>query len=263
MHGDGTGNILFTSDGADVINIGPTNAAGTGADLVMISSVLGIMDGSDTFRAFRIDVENVDHTGGANSNTLIGLDIDGIVGDADALEYALRFGTGWDAHIWDDGTGLDIGSDGARIDFVSPSFATIFKFDMVMNSGFDQQMMDVNMTIGIMTGSNTVNGILLDFVNADHTSSGNALYGINFDTIVEDDEAYEAPIRFPSGWDAHFIMQSLTSAPAENPPADAVAYITDDNADYSGGGGNDCAFIAIDDAGGITVIALIRTDAGC
>ncbi len=87
-------NLLFSVGGALVMDLENTNAAGAGADLVTVSSTLGIMDGSDTIRGFFIDINNADHTG--SNNTLVGLDIDGITGDANATEIGIEISGGWD-----------------------------------------------------------------------------------------------------------------------------------------------------------------------
>ena len=58
---------------------------------------LGAMDGSDSFAAFRAAITNANHTG--SGNTIFGFDAPNITGDAEASEYALNIGTGWDAPI--------------------------------------------------------------------------------------------------------------------------------------------------------------------
>lgn len=69
-------------------------AAGGSGYLVTSNPTLNAMNGSDTVRGWFLDLTNANHTG--TGNTLIGLDIDGITGDADATETALNVGAGWD-----------------------------------------------------------------------------------------------------------------------------------------------------------------------
>jgi hypothetical protein len=255
--------------GALVMDWAATNAAGAGADLVTISSKTGIMDGSDIFRAFVIDVESDDHIGGANSNTLIGLDIDGIAGDADAAEYGIQIGSGFDFAV-------NYISAGAFVNFAVDG-VDLFNITSAVN-GFK---MDVEGTLGTSSGGglkvspnsiSAMNGndtqILFSVEPSnpgDHFGVNNEFWGVHIGFVGGglDADAFEGAMYIGDPWDAHIVMKSFTSAPSLNAPTDTVAYSTDDNADYSGGGGNDCAFIAIDDAGGVTVIAIIKLNTEC
>lgn len=73
------------------------NAAGGSADVLDLTSTLGIMDGSDTFNGMNVTLTNANHTG--VSNVVNGIKIGNIVGDADATETGLIIGTGWDNGI--------------------------------------------------------------------------------------------------------------------------------------------------------------------
>lgn len=70
------------------------NAAGGGANPYDYTGTLGIMDGSDDFTLFDVNVTNANHTG--SSNTVQAIDIAGITGDAQATETAISIGAGWD-----------------------------------------------------------------------------------------------------------------------------------------------------------------------
>lgn len=113
---------------------GPTDfflfkpAAGGSGALAEVSANLLAMNGADTVRGFFVNLNNASHTGA--SNQLIALDVDAIVGSANATEYAINIGSGWDialaapdnmpiqlgnladaSILWDDGNGeLDITS---------------------------------------------------------------------------------------------------------------------------------------------------------
>lgn len=96
-----TGNTTGTHTGAVVagnntITSTSTNAAGGSANPLDITSALGIMNGSDDYTGIDINLTNADHTG---SNTIQGLDISGITGDAQATETAINIGNGWDVGI--------------------------------------------------------------------------------------------------------------------------------------------------------------------
>ena len=77
-----------------VVEFDPTNAAGGSADLVTVSSTLGIMDGSDVFGGIAVDLTNVNHTG--TGNFVYGVSIGDITEDADATEIAFDAGSGFD-----------------------------------------------------------------------------------------------------------------------------------------------------------------------
>lgn len=73
-----------------------TNAASGSANPLDITSTLAIMNGSDDYTAIDLNITNADHTG---SNTIQGLDVSGITGDAQATETAINIGNGWDVGI--------------------------------------------------------------------------------------------------------------------------------------------------------------------
>lgn len=70
------------------------NAAGGGGNAISLSGTLGIFNGSDTFNGINIGYTNSNHTG--TSNAFNAINIANITGDADAVESALKVGTGWD-----------------------------------------------------------------------------------------------------------------------------------------------------------------------
>lgn len=112
------GTCHFTANGAGfVCNSGATLTIDSGATLVMngtnsggtytlvniaggsanpwdYTGTLGIMNGSDTFQVFDVNITNADHTGAANVVEV--LNVANITGDAHATETALNIGTGWD-----------------------------------------------------------------------------------------------------------------------------------------------------------------------
>lgn len=257
----GSANMGISVNGALVMDWEDTNAAGASADLVTTSSTTGIMDGADIFRGMVIDIESADHTGGANSNMLIGLDINGIVGDADTKEYGLRFGTGWDSDINFTASGEMI----VDLTLVMTLFDTTTQPKVLINGNISdggKGMALVN-TLLAMTGSGTERGLFLDFTNGDHTSTGNLFYALEVDSITEDPDAFESAAVFGSGFDAHFTLVERGGAYADFPPAGSQAFFVDDNADWSGGGGNDCALVWQDSTGATTVIAIRVTDGPC
>jgi hypothetical protein len=86
-------NLGLSIGGALVMDWEDTNAAGAGADLVTISSTLGIMDGAgDIVRFVYVDIDSVDHTGG----NILAFEADLDTADADSVETAFRATGAWD-----------------------------------------------------------------------------------------------------------------------------------------------------------------------
>jgi hypothetical protein len=83
------------------------NAASGSANPWDYTGTLGIMNGSDDFILFDVNLTNADHTG--STNNVIVLDVANITGDAHATETAISIGTGWDYGIAT-GSGVKIGS---------------------------------------------------------------------------------------------------------------------------------------------------------
>ncbi len=69
------------------------NAANGSANPFDYTGSLGIMNGSDDFTLFDVNLTNADHSG---SNTIQVLDVANITGDAQTTENAIQVGTGWD-----------------------------------------------------------------------------------------------------------------------------------------------------------------------
>jgi len=90
-------------------NYTQVNAAGGSANPWDYTGTLGVMNGSDDFTLFDINVTNANHTG--SSNVIKVLDIANITGDAEATETAISIGTGWDVGIATS-SGLQVGAAG-------------------------------------------------------------------------------------------------------------------------------------------------------
>lgn len=218
-----------TTDIWNLTTLTATNAAGAGADLVTISSTLGIMDGSDTVRGLFVDLTNADHTGSGNS--VYGLSFGAFSADAHANEFAIHIGSGWDY-------GLQIGQatsaaislaggnnyehiqyathgtfgDGTR---TGAHALSLFPFPDAVADFADTYMVGVGDgtdTIAAMDGSDTYAMLKIDFTNADHTGASNTLVGLDIDTIVGDADASEYGLRIGSGWDQNiFFADAATS----------------------------------------------------
>lgn len=75
-------------------------------------------------------------------------------------------------------------------------------------------------TLGIMDGSDTVRGMFIDLANADHTSTGNLLLGMEIDSITPDANATEIALQIGGGWDGslRFADSDGTNFITINPP---------------------------------------------
>jgi len=254
----GANNPGVTVGGALVMDWEDTNAAGGSADLVTISSTLGIMDSAeDIFRGLSINFTNVDHTDG----TVIALSIGSITGDPNADEYAFDIEAGYDDTFRTASTMsfLSLGTGTYIFNDAAGGNRLVFDLNAVKND----QYVAVGDTLSIMDGDDEIIGVQVNMTNADHTGTGNVWAAFKTTDFSEDPDAFETGLLIGNGLDAHWVVNSLTAAPADFPPDQHIAFVVDDNVDYSTGGGNDCAFIAIDDTGNVTVIAILVTDGAC
>jgi len=101
--------ISGTATVSGATNYTGVNAAGGSANPWDYTGTLGVMNGSDDFTLFDINVTNANHTG--SSNVIKVLDIANITGDAEATETAISIGTGWDVGIATS-SGLQVGAAG-------------------------------------------------------------------------------------------------------------------------------------------------------
>src|SRR5574343_148330 len=63
-------------------------------------------------------------------------------------------------------------------------------------------------TLGIMDGSDTFRGILIDYTNANHTGSDNSFIGIHIDGITGDAQSGDYGVYVGSGWDYGLVTLS-------------------------------------------------------
>ena len=91
----------FTATGAvscaSTFAMTKVNAASGSANPFDFTGTLGIMNGSDDFTLFDVNITNANHTG--STNTVQVLDVAAITGDAEATETAINIGSGWDTGI--------------------------------------------------------------------------------------------------------------------------------------------------------------------
>src|SRR3990167_2903333 len=227
-------------------------AAGSSVDIFELDiDFMEIMDGvgGDITNALLIDVVNVNHTGG----TLNGISIDAITGDAQATENAVNVGTGWDYGLTlpDDipislGTDRDwtieFDTDDGGLALLSPTAGLNGLIDFTQfvtaSSGF---LMNLGGTVGIANGGETIDGLVINLTNANHTGTGNTLSHLRITPGVGDANAnmngiliqaltgtvgaageIEAAINIASGWDTGILFDD-----------DLTDYITFENGNGS------------------------------
>lgn len=260
-----------------------TNA--NSANLLDTNVTVGAMNSADDVKnVIELDITNANHSDG----TLNIISIGDITGDADALESAIEIGTGYDQAISiPDGTNnlnalvfgdnSDWGmyySGGTNTMIIGADFGTnsntrirgsgnagtnqlqvhdgatfILEVNNAPAAGASGEVVEITDVINAMNSADDLVDLLLiePLGTPDHT--GGIFSALRIQPITEDGDAFETPVFLPAGYDTHIVMQSLTSAPADDPPAGAISVFADDNADYSGGGGNDCAVVACTNAG--------------
>lgn len=171
---------------------------------------LGIMNGSDDFTLFDVNITNADHTG--SSNTVQALDIAGITGDAQATETAINIGSGWD-------TALNIAGGGATIvgtftvDAGEIGAAEIANASRNINLPLNS-FIECQTDAGALIGFDTTADALPDFVNSATDGTG---FVIRFDdTGSSEDQGSEicnnftVPPDYASG--GAFIVRALKDA---------------------------------------------------
>jgi hypothetical protein len=90
---DSTGNVVE----AGSVSQTQVNAASGSANPWDYTGTLGIMNGTDDFTLFDVNITNANHS--STGNTVQALDIAGITADADATETAINIGNGWDVGL--------------------------------------------------------------------------------------------------------------------------------------------------------------------
>ena len=195
---------------------GGVPAAGAGGDMWEFDATVLAMDGSDTINALFIDITNANHTG--STNLLNGINIDGITGDAQADEFAISVGDGWDRELVfiGDSAIIEGGAttayvlsilDGASgVVSLEVTGATSTKPTMTakghLRTDGSQIIIDViPATMVAMNGSDTYTGIAIDLPTAAHTGVTNVLNGILVETITGEAQARETGIQIEDGWD--------------------------------------------------------------
>jgi hypothetical protein len=273
--------ILGTTSPGAQFEFTDVNAAGAGSNLLTISGTLGIMDdGTDLVRGLYVNLTNVNHTNGF----MYGLDVGGITPDANSGEFAIGIQTGWDVGVYfTDGdshataaiyglgnffhlrqaTGVFSFGDGTRAGGLFSLDTNNFPDAVADYADSFLVRVGAGATVAVMDNNDVYSMLTVDFTNANHTGTGNVLQGLYVDSITGDADAYETVMRLGGGWDTHITFIETGASPPDNPPTGQIGMFVDDNADYSGGGGNDCILGLIDSTGAIDIVTTIVLNGAC
>jgi len=164
-------------------NYTQVNAASGSANPWDYTGTLGVMNGSDDFTLFDINITNANHTG---SNTIQAIDIAGITGDTEATEVAMKVASGWDYGLYT----------------VSPVYiGNALEINHTNTAGASANPVDFTTTIGVMDNSDDFTLIDVNLTNANHTGTGNVVKVLDIANITGDAEATETAISIGTGWD--------------------------------------------------------------
>jgi hypothetical protein len=130
----------------------------------------------------------------AGTNSVVGLQIDGITGDAQVTETGVHVGSGWDY-------GADFDSP-VNLDGAVTSSSTIAQ-TLTNSAGASANPYDYTATLGIMNGSDTFEALDINITNADHTGTAatNTVRALDIAGMTADANAYESAIYLGAGWD--------------------------------------------------------------
>ena len=144
--------------------------------------------GTNSLAALNIDLGIGNSTGGTNS--VYGILIDSIAGDAQNTETAISIGSGWDAGF-------------------ASAAPTDFTYVQDADSGATGDSVEIAFTSPVdTTGTNTHNAFAVDLVIGDATGGTNNVRGVQIDSISGDAQVTETAINVEAGWDVGLAVDS-------------------------------------------------------
>ena len=88
----------------------------------------------------------------------------------------------------------------------------VFDLENTNDAGASANLATISSTLGIMDNSDTVNGLSIELVNADHTGSSNQLNAISIAAITSDAQATEIGLLIGTGWDTSISANASIQA---------------------------------------------------
>lgn len=167
------------------------NAASGSANPFDYTGTLGIMNGSDTFELFDINMTNADHTGGTNVVRV--MDIANITGDAQAQENAFNIGSGWDVDV-NGTTSLEFGVDNTVVlTLADPAAADSAATTNGANVAYT--------TPADTTGTNLHNGVNVALTIGNASGGTNTISAVNVANVTGDAQSTEYGLNVGTGFD--------------------------------------------------------------
>lgn len=234
-------------------------AVDTSVDLVEINATTVQIGSGNTVRGLFIDLTTDTSTDGGE---FVGVEIGAITTRA-SLEYGLRIGAGWDANLYfADTTATVRYATAGVLAFQDPGASAVFTLRDIPAAGTANDLMELDATLSAMDGSGDLfRGLVINLTNANHTAG--VLYGAAVLSDTPDPQVTEGAYYADSDWDFHMVFEATDMSTVANPPASHIGFYVDDNTDWSGGGGNDCALVARDSGGATDVIATLVLNGAC
>lgn len=179
---------LAVAPPADFSYVQGIDASATGDALEVAFTSPIDTGGTNIHNALTVDLAIGNATGGTNS--VVGLQIDSIVEDAQVVETAINVESGWDV-----GLAIDSPSD--------------FTYVQGIDAGAAADALEVIFTTPIDTGgSNTHNALTVDLAIGNATGGTNNVRGLQIDSVTGDAEVIETAINIESGWDVGLAVDA-------------------------------------------------------
>lgn len=172
---------LAVAPPADFTYVQGIDAGATGDSLEVAFTSPIDTAGTNIHNALTVDLVIGNATGGTNS--VRGLQIDSITGDAEVTETAINVGSGWDV-----GLAVDAPGD--------------FTFVEAADSATATDSLEIAFTSPInTTGANTHNALTVDLAIGNATGGANNVVAIQIDAITDDPQVAETGIKIGDEWD--------------------------------------------------------------
>ncbi len=276
--------VMEIMDGADTVNmflVDVTNANHTGAgnilngiefdaitgDAEAAENAISVQDGWDTFLTVDEGVDTATFTVPTLTadRTYTFPDQSGTVAmAADVTSFPLSSNT----QVTNSGVEMQFGGTSAAISGTTTTLTleeqgSTYKInEIAAGAGGDYQQLFGLQTA--MNGTDSTNGLRLQFSGANHTGASNQFNAIEISGLSADVDARETALNIGSGWDYATIIATATiTPPAQNPAGDSVGFFIDEDTDRVATATNDCALVARLSDGTEINVAILVTDGGC
>lgn len=151
---------------------------------------------------------------------------------------------------------LDIHGEAARVSNIDIA-GTVLDIDEGITAG-----VTMSPTLTANDHANDQRNVLLIDIDIPNGSAG-LVNAINIDAVTDDVNSLDSAIMVEGGWDSALTIFNRNAVASANPLTDSIWIFLDDSADYSGGGGNDCAIVAREAGGTNVAMAIMVLNGAC